>query len=500
MLIASSGRHRAANAGLAVALPMMTCAFGWGVGPPPAQATASSSATAASLVNGSGSSYVALAMEEWTTTAKVRGIKVNYNGNLGSPAGVGQYRQKQVDFAGTEAEVKSLTGGDASMTRGYQYVPDVAGAVAVMYNLKDAAGRRVNWLHLDQRTISRIFTGDITHWSDPAITATNGGKRLPNEPIKVVYRTGQSGTTALFYDFVREAARDVYERWRRRLNLADHRIVELPAAPRPFAPNIIGKTTSDAMAAYVGSNNGLWSIGYDEFGYAKKHDVQVAHVKNGAGKWWQPYAEHIAEALKDATLRPDLSQELSGVYRSRRPKAYPISAYSYMMVQCGASGDRATCRGRYGDKGVETSLANFMRLVACDGQVKMSRIGYSPLPPNLSQEIAKAVGRMTGRTPERLTRSNCANPTFYGSLGEGATSPPDPFASLPGGVAGTTGGQGDGSGGPGATASAGTGSNAGGAGAGTGAQARDAARNRSGSTGPCPARGRCPSWRCWRRS
>jgi phosphate transport system substrate-binding protein len=301
---------RKAFRAVAASLVLLACALGPGVAAPPP-------ARAATLVNGSGSSYVALAMDEWVRSVQVRGVPVNYNGNLGSPGGVDQYHAKQVDFAGTEAEVKSLQNGDESMPRGYQYVPDVAGAVALMYNLKDASGQKVTWLHLDQRTISRMFTGDITRWSDPAITATNGGKKLPDQPIKIVYRTGRSGTTALFYDFVAEAASDVYQKWRSKLNLPDRRIVELPdSGGIKFAPNIVGSTTSDTMASYVASANGLWSIGYDEFGYAVKHNLPAAWVKNGAGKWWQPYAENIAEGLKDAKLRPDLSQELSGVYRS----------------------------------------------------------------------------------------------------------------------------------------------------------------------------------------
>jgi phosphate transport system substrate-binding protein len=51
----------------------------------------------------------------------------------------------------------------------------------------------------------------------------------------------------------------------------------------------------------------------------------------------------------------------------------------------------------------------------------MADIGYAPLPPQLSQFIADAVGRMWGRAPETLTRENCANPRF------------DPNYLLPGG-------------------------------------------------------------------
>jgi phosphate transport system substrate-binding protein len=60
----------------------------------------------------------------------------------------------------------------------------------------------------------------------------------------------------------------------------------------------------------------------------------------------------------------------------------------------------------------------------------MARIGYSPLPANLSQEIANSIGRLEGAAPEALNVGNCANPRFAGSLGEGSGSPPDPLAQV----------------------------------------------------------------------
>ncbi len=64
------------------------------------------------------------------------------------------------------------------------------------------------------------------------------------------------------------------------------------------------------------------------------------------------------------------------------------------MTQCAPSPDRATCKGPYSNSGVTATLAKWMRYIACDGQVNMAAIGYSPLPPNLSQEIANAIARM----------------------------------------------------------------------------------------------------------
>ncbi|MCU1355580.1 MAG: phosphate transporter substrate-binding protein, partial [Acidimicrobiales bacterium] len=407
------------------------------------------------LVNGAGSSYVALAMQQWVTDGGAQGLRINYT-PTGSPDGVQRYVGTQVNFAATEAEFSSF--GTTSVPRGYQYVPTVAGAVSVMYNLRDAAGRKVDYLHLSQRTVARIFLGDISRWSDPAISAENNGFKFPNEAINVVFRSGQSGTTGFFYDFVAHAEPQLFARWAAKYQApTDVRILEMPPN---FAPKTQGLATSDQIAQYLASDAGRWSISYDEFGFAKTYGANSAWIQNRAGKWVLPYATNISAALEGAKLRQDLSQELSGVYANPNPLAYPISAYSYIVAQCAPASDRATCKGAYPDKGVISTLAPWLRYIACDGQIQMARIGYSPLPRNLSQEVINSIARLDGSPVSvQLNSGNCSNPRFHGSLGAGAVSPPDPYAQLPGGVAGATGGPGTaGNGGPapGATTSGGT--------------------------------------------
>lgn len=376
-------------------------------------------------INGSGSSYVALAMQQWVADAQTSGLQVNYL-PTGSPQGLTSFGQSLSDFAGTEAEFSALSARGGEETRGYQYVPDVAGAIAAMYNVQDGAGRKVDYLHLSRRTIARIFTGDISRWSDPAISADNKGLVLPDQPITVVYRGGQSGTTGLFYDFVASVAPDIFGPWAARNQLPTNvRIIQLDSAPN-FAPKTQAFSGSDQIAQHVASAGGLWSIGYDEFGYAKTYKVSTAWVENASGNWVLPYAQNISSALEGATLRPDLSQELSGVYNSPKPDAYPISAYSYLVTQCTQSGDRPTCKGPYDNEGVTETLVKWMRYIACEGQVNMAQIGYSPLPPNLSQEIANSIGRMQGTAPEVLTPGNCKNPRFAGPIG-GPAPPADPL-------------------------------------------------------------------------
>ncbi|HEV7757868.1 MAG TPA: substrate-binding domain-containing protein, partial [Acidimicrobiales bacterium] len=272
---------------------------------------------AAPAILGVGSTYVGLAMQSWVSAAQSRGIRVNYT-PTGSPDGLNRYNARTVSFAGTEAEFSSIGMSD-SVSRGYQYIPDIAGAVAIMYNVDDRAGRKVDYLHLSRSTVARIFMGDITRWSDPAITADNKGVlRLPDEPINVVYRSAPSGTTALFYDFVQHIEPQRFAAWASRNGLpTDIRITDLGAGT--FAPKTHGINDSAGMAQYVASSQGRWSIAYDEFGYAKTFGANAAWIQNGAGKWVLPYAENISAALESARLRPDLSQELSGVYASKNP-------------------------------------------------------------------------------------------------------------------------------------------------------------------------------------
>ncbi|HEY5156285.1 MAG TPA: substrate-binding domain-containing protein [Acidimicrobiales bacterium] len=418
----------------------------------------SSAQATPAAVNGSGSSYVALAMQQWVADGQTAGLKINYL-PTGSPQGLTAFGQNLIDFAGTEAEFSALQTG-TEPSRGYQYVPDVAGAVSVMYNVADTSGRKVDYLHLSRRTIARIFTGDICSWSDPAIKAENkspglpDGLVLPDKQINVVYRGGQSGTTALFYDFVAHVAPDIFGPWAAKNQLPTNvRIIQLDSSPG-FACKTQAFQGSDQIAQYIGSAGGAWSIGYDEFGFAKTYKVPAAWVQNQSGAYQQPYSPNISAALEGATLRPDLSQELSGVYASTNPIAYPISAYSYMVTQCAVSADRPTCKGSYSNPGVTETLSKWMRYIACEGQKDMASIGYSPLPPNLSQEVANSIGRMTASPPEKLTATNCPNPRFTGNLGETAPSDPlvtakaAPGAGGGGGAKASSGGSTAASGGP----------------------------------------------------
>jgi phosphate transport system substrate-binding protein len=429
-------------------------------------------AAATSRATGQGSTYAALAFSQWIADTSNQGLNVNYTAT-NSPAGLQSYANNTADFAGTEAEYSELLGGN-NPPRGFEYTPDVAGATAIMYHVQDGAGRDVNYLHLSRLTTAKIFMGIINNWDDPAISADNKGLVLPNHPITVVGRSGQSGTTALFYDFVQQTDPGDYARWAAQNGFnAGSRILEIDGGPGTSSWQFY--SGSDQEAQSIASPGGQWSIGYDEFGYAKVYNDNVAWIQNASGAFVQPYPDNITAALQSAVLAPDTSQNLNGVYASTNPAAYPISAYSYILVQCGNSlGDRPTCVTPYSDPGIMNTMAQFMRYVACQGQVKMPTIGYAALPAPLSQFLADAIGRMTGQPVESLNQGNCANPQFNPNYVP-AGSPTDPEAAV------TSLGNGAGGGGGGGAGGGVTSTTTGGATTATGKSGAAAAVGRSGS-------------------
>jgi phosphate transport system substrate-binding protein len=427
----AAGRHSMKllyrGAAAAVAVAAVVAGF-LGTGEP------AGASTALAPVSGEGSTYAALAFQTWIAGAQVNaGLNINYT-PTGSPAGLSTYGAGTVTFAGTEADYTELYVGTPSPTqhvpRGYAYTPDVAGAIALMYHvaLNPTGQDPVTYLHLTPLTIARIFMRYITWWTSATITEDNKGLVLPHEPITLNYRSAPSGTTALFYTWIHHEDPTQYETWAQNYQFPTTTRVWTLAESQRFVTGsgFSGFGTSDEQAQRIASATGLWSIGYDEFGYASIYHDSVAWVQNASGNYTQPYAKNIAAALTKAVLAKTTSQTLAGVYTNPTPTTYPMSAYSYILYQCATTSTRPTCKGSYANQGVLNTMAKFMRYVACTGQINMAQVGYSPLPKELSQYLANAIGYMSGQAPATLTPTNCSNPQENGNLGVGATPPPDP--------------------------------------------------------------------------
>jgi phosphate transport system substrate-binding protein len=373
-------------------------------------------------IDGGGSTWSQIAIDQWRADVASQGLSINYQG-VGSTSGRVFYYQDQIDFAVSEipftTAYRDATGtvstNEVALAahRPYAYLPIVAGGTSFMYHL-DINGQRVTNLRLAPETIAKIFTSVITKWNDPAIVADNPQLRLPNLPIRPVVRSDGSGTTAQFTAFMAAKTPDTWNAYCQRMGVTVSPCPSVSLWPDINAP---AQQFSDGVAAYVAApyNNG--AITYVEYGYAQQRGFPVASVLNHAGYYTQPTANAVAIALQGATLNADETQNLGGVYDFPDPRAYPVSSYSYMIVPTTTAKPFTAAKG--------TTLSKFILYFVCVGQQKAAQLGYSPLPKNLVQVAFNSVAKIPGHVnPPPI--DDCDNPTIKGTFVTTNAPPPLP--------------------------------------------------------------------------
>jgi len=361
-------------------------------------------------ITGSGSTWSQNALDQWRRNVYANyGMTVNYTG-VGSSAGRRDYIAKTVDFAVSEIPFQAHPEDGSAPevpTMGYAYMPIVAGGTSFMYNLK-IAGKRVTNLRLSGDTITKIFTGVITNWNDPAIVADNPGLQMPNQVITPVARSDGSGTTAQFTLWMSKQYSSLWN------SFCSKSGRKTPCGLTSQYPNYTGfkyQSGSNGVAGYVSQDYGQGAITYVEYSYALKSGFPVVKVLNKAGYYVEPTAQSVAVALLQAKINEDsksadyLTQILDGVYNDADPRAYPISSYSYMIVPTEVAGTFSLKKG--------ITLGAFAHYMLCEGQQQASALGYSPLPLNLVKAGFKQIARIPGAgASANVDINKCNNPTF----------------------------------------------------------------------------------------
>jgi phosphate transport system substrate-binding protein len=289
---------------------------------------------------------------------------VNYNAT-GSGAGIKQFTGKQVDFAGSDSALKTEEAAAAKTSCGSEAwnLPLVAGPIAIGYNVKG-----VNNLVLNADLAAKIFTGVVTTWNDPAIAALNAGATLPATPIKVFFRSDESGTTENFTAYLKAAAPDAWT-----------------AAPgKKWTGKGEGKEKSAGVSSAVASTDG--GITYTEWSYASQNKLAVAKVDTGTGTPVELTGETAGKAVAAATqvgTGNDLALKLD--YATKTPGAYPIVLVTYEIV-CST----------YADAAKGTAVKAFLTSFASDQtQYGLEELGYAPLPKEVQSKVQTAVGAVS---------------------------------------------------------------------------------------------------------
>ncbi|GAA1915740.1 substrate-binding domain-containing protein [Nocardioides hwasunensis] len=358
-------------------------------------------------IEGSGSTWSEVIVQQWISDVDALGMKVTYNGG-GSSQGRKNFAQNVTDFGISEIPypgVDEFGNADNSNGREFAYLPIVAGGTAFTYQLK-IGDELVRNLRLSGETLTKIFTGEITDWSDPAITRDNNGRAFPKLAITPVVRSDGSGTTAQLTTWMDAEYPSI---WRPFFGKSGY------TSYYPRKGRMLAQSGSDQVMNTISGFAGNGTIGYVEYAYPLNKDYPVVKVLNDGGFYVEPTQYNVAVALTQARINEDassplyLTQILDGVYNAKDPRAYPLSSYSYMIIPTGAKDQRMSTAKRQ-------TLGDFMYYSLCEGQAKAGPYGYSPLPLNLVQAGFTQLAKLKTADPavdvENRDATKCNNPTF----------------------------------------------------------------------------------------
>ncbi|MCU1474560.1 phosphate ABC transporter substrate-binding protein PstS [Amnibacterium sp.] len=278
-------------------------------------ASGSAPANLSGTLNGVGSSAQTNAQTAWQKGFQTAnsGVTVNYDPQ-GSGAGRTAFESGGADFAGSDSALPAaeLSGGFKECKAGTKGIdiPVYVSPVALVYNLSG-----VKSLNLDATTLAKVFSGKITKWNDPAITALNKGTSLPSSTITPVYRSDKSGTTNNFTDYLHQVAGSVWTQ----------------AAADAF-PYKTGEGAAKGSGVVSAVTNGKGTIGYVDNSSAGTLSV----VKIKVGSSFVAPAADVASKIAETSPLDSAHTGNDVVVKVNRtttdPTEYPITLVSYLIA------------------------------------------------------------------------------------------------------------------------------------------------------------------------
>ncbi len=320
-------------------------------------------------IKASGSTAQANAMTRFVNAFEQAcpGQTLNYTAN-GSGAGISEFNGNQTDFGGSDSPLAANEYAAAQQRCGSPAwnLPVVFGPIAITYNV---AG--LNSLNLDGATAAKIFNGAITTWNDPAIKALNGDATLPAEPIHVVFRNDESGTTDNFQKYLDAAADGAWGR----------------GAGKTFKGGVgEGAKGNDGTSAAIKATEG--SITYNEWSFAQAQKLSMAKIITPAGPDAVSISgESVGKTIAGAKIAgqgSDLVLDTLSFYKPNQPGSYPIVLATYEIV----------C-SKYPDSQVGTAVKGFLQSTIGAGQNGLADNGYIPIPDAFKARLSASINAMT---------------------------------------------------------------------------------------------------------
>jgi phosphate transport system substrate-binding protein len=323
-----------------------------------ALATVAMSSAFAADITGAGATFPFPIYAKWAESYKAAtGTGLNYQ-SIGSSGGIRQIKAKTVTFGATDAPMS----GDDLQKEGMVQFPAIIGGTVPVLNLD---GFKPGELRVTGPVLADMFLGNITNWNDPKLAALNPGKKLPDQAITVVHRADGSGTTFNFTDYLSAISKD----W------ADK--VGKGAAVKWPAPTSVGGKGNEGVAANVNRVKG--SIGYVEYAYVKKNNMNFMQMQNADGRYVAPDDLTFAAAAAGADWFSVPGMGISMV-NAKGATSWPISTASFILMYKEPT-----------DKAASAEVLKFFDWAFINGKKMAQDLDYVPLPDTLTAAIRTRV-------------------------------------------------------------------------------------------------------------
>jgi phosphate transport system substrate-binding protein len=309
-------------------------------------------------ITGAGATFPFPIYAKWAEGYKAAtGTGMNYQ-SIGSSGGLKQIRAKTVTFGASDAPV---AGADLDKDGMIQFPAIIGGTVPVI-NLD---GFKPGELRVTGPVLAEMFMGYIVNWNDKKIAALNPGKKLPDQLITVVHRADGSGTTFNWTDYLTS----VSPLWAS--NVGKGAAVKWPAA------SSIGGKGNEGVAANVNRTKG--ALGYVEYAYVKKNNMNFMQIQNANGKFVSPDDTAFAAAAAGADWFSVPGMGISMV-NAKGDASWPVSTASFILMYKDPA-----------DKAASAEALKFFDWAFKNGKKMAADLDYVPLPDSLTDQIRSKV-------------------------------------------------------------------------------------------------------------
>jgi phosphate transport system substrate-binding protein len=308
---------------------------------------------------GSGSTVPAPLYNRWAQDYGKRNaaIQMRYV-PVGTSEGITQIAHGSGDFGAGEAPLTEKERREGGLIE----LPAVLIGIVPVYNLPDVHQE----LRLSGEVLADIFLGALKTWNVPEIAKLNPDVALPNLPIRVIQRPAGKGSNYVFTEFLSKSS-------------AKFR-AQIGVTPSPKWPVGEPAERSSDMADKVKEEAG--SIGYVEFQYAVRSNIQQASVLNPAGKFVRASSQGLKAACEGVEA-PRWRSFSASLINARGADAFPITSFSWIYL-----------RARAADPTRAAALSNFLSWIYSDGQELAAEEGYTQLPLPLLAAVKEKLGEL----------------------------------------------------------------------------------------------------------